>query len=129
MSELKGRGVGDVLIAVVDGLKGFPEAITATFQACIMQTCIVHVIRYSLQFASWQERKALAAALRPIYTAAGVEAAETALEAFEQGPWGKKYPGDHGKLAAALGRGDSVFRLLAAGVQDHLHHQCDRIPA
>lgn len=92
MSELKGRGVGDVLIAVVDGLKGFPEAITATFPDCVVQTCIVHVIRYSLQFASWKERKALAQALKPIYTAASAEAAEAELAAFEQGPWGQKYP-------------------------------------
>jgi putative transposase len=92
MNELKGRGVGDVLIAVVDGLKGFPEAITATFPDCVVQTCIVHVIRYSLQFASWKERKALAQALKPIYAAASAEAAEAELAAFEQGPWGQKYP-------------------------------------
>lgn len=92
MSELKGRGVGDVLIAVVDGLKGFPEAITATFPDCVVQTCLVHVIRYSLQFASWKERKALAQALKPIYTAPSATAAEAELTAFEQGVWGQKYP-------------------------------------
>ena len=92
MNELKGRGVGDILIAVVDGLKGFPEAITATFPDCVVQTCIVHLIRYSLQFASWKERKALAQALKPIYAAASAEAAEAELTAFEQGDWGQKYP-------------------------------------
>lgn len=92
MNELKGRGVDDILIAVVDGLKGFPEAITATFPQCIVQTCIVHLIRYSMQFASWKERKALAQALKPIYTAVSAEAAEQALAAFEAGEWGRKYP-------------------------------------
>lgn len=92
MNDLKARGVNDVLIAVVDGLKGFPEAITAVFPDCVVQTCIVHLIRYSMQFASWKERKVLARALRPIYTAANAEAAATALDEFEQGPWGQKYP-------------------------------------
>ena len=92
MNDLKARGVNDVLIAVVDGLKGFPEAITATFPDCVVQTCIVHLIRYSMQFASWKERKALAKALRPIYTAANADAAAAALDEFEQGPWGQKYP-------------------------------------
>lgn len=92
MNELKARGVADILIAVVDGLKGFPEAITSTFPDCVVQTCIVHLIRYSLQFASWKERKALAKALRAIYGAISAEAAEQALTEFEAGPWGQKYP-------------------------------------
>jgi len=92
MTELKTRGVGDILIAVVDGLKGFPEAITSVFPETVVQTCIVHLIRYSMQFASWQERKALARALRPIYAAASAEAAAAELDAFERGPWGAKYP-------------------------------------
>lgn len=92
MHDLKARGVNDVLIAVVDGLKGFPEAITATFPDCVVQTCIVHLIRYSMQFASWKERKVLARALKPIYTAANAKAAATALDEFEQSPWGQKYP-------------------------------------
>jgi len=92
MNELKVRGVEDILIAVVDGLKGFPEAITSLFPDCVVQTCIVHLIRYSMQFASWKERKALAKALRPIYQAPSAEAAAAELDAFEQGPWGEKYP-------------------------------------
>lgn len=92
MNELKARGVRDILIAVVDGLKGFPETITSTFPDCVVQTCIVHLIRYSMQFASWKERKALAKALRPIYGAASAEAAAAELDAFEAGPWGTKYP-------------------------------------
>jgi len=92
MNELKGRGAEDLLIAVVDGLKGFPEAITTIFPDCVVQTCIVHLIRYSMQFASWKERKALAKALRPIYAAVSAEAAAAELDAFERGPWGEKYP-------------------------------------
>lgn len=92
MSELKTRGVNDILIAIVDGLKGFPEAITAVFPQTVVQTCIVHLIRYSMQFASWKERKAIGAALKPIYQAADPAAAQVALEAFETGPWGQKYP-------------------------------------
>ena len=92
MNELKARGTEDLLIAVVDGLKGFPEAITSIFPDCVVQTCIVHLIRYSMQFASWKERKALAKDLRPIYSAASAEAAAAALDAFEEGPWGQKYP-------------------------------------
>lgn len=92
MNELKARGVSDILIAVVDGLKGFPEAITAAFPECVVQTCIVHLIRYSMQFASWKERKALARALKPVYAAIDAQAAERELTEFEAGPWGQRYP-------------------------------------
>lgn len=92
MNEIKARGTHDILIAVVDGLKGFPEAITAVFPDAVVQTCIVHLIRYSMQFASWKERKAVTAALKPIYRADTAEAAARELDAFDQGPWGQKYP-------------------------------------
>lgn len=92
MSELKNRGVEDVLIAVVDGLKGFPEAITAVFLQAQVQTCIVHLIRNSLEFVSWKERRAVAAALKEVYRATDADAGERALEAFAAGPWGTKYP-------------------------------------
>jgi putative transposase len=92
MNEIKARGTNDILIAVVDGLKGFPEAITAVFPETIVQTCIVHLIRYTMQFASWKERKAIAGALKPIYRADHADAAWQALEAFDEGPWGRKYP-------------------------------------
>lgn len=92
MNEIKARGTNDLLIAVVDGLKGFPEAITAVFPETIVQTCIVHLIRYTMQFASWKERKAIAGALKPIYRADHADAAWQALEAFDEGPWGRKYP-------------------------------------
>src|SRR6187397_3207237 len=77
MNELRNRGVADMLIAVVDGLKGFPEAISAVFPEALIQTCIVHLI---------------AAALKPIYRAANAEMAREQLEAFAAGPWGARYP-------------------------------------
>ena len=91
-NDLKARGVGDILIAVTDGLKGIGEALAAVFTATTLQTCIVHLIRNSLEFASGRERKLLAQALRPIYTAPSAEAAAAELDAFEQGPWGRKFP-------------------------------------
>ncbi|HHK4879142.1 TPA: IS256 family transposase, partial [Pseudomonas aeruginosa] len=91
-NDLKTRGVGDILIAVTDGLKGIPEALAAVFPATTLQTCIVHLIRNSLDYASWKDRKALAAAIRPIYTAVSAEAALAALDAFADGPWGQKFP-------------------------------------
>lgn len=92
MTELRNRGTQDILIAVVDGLKGFPDAIESVFPEARVQTCIVHLLRYSLQFASWKERKLLAQALRPIYRAETAEAALEQLDEFEKGPWGEKYP-------------------------------------
>ena len=92
MNELKSRGVEDVLIAIVDGLKGFPEAITAVFPQAQVQTCVVHLIRHSLAFVSYKDRKAVAAALKQIYKAKDADAGKTALEDFADGPWGRKYP-------------------------------------
>ena len=92
MNELRNRGVGDILIAVVDGLKGFPEAIEAVFPRTIVQTCIVHLIRRSLEFVSWADRKPVVPQLRAIYRAKDADAGMAALEAFAAGPWGRKYP-------------------------------------
>ena len=92
MNELKNRGIGDILIAVVDGLKGFPEAITAVFPQTVVQTCIVHLIRHSLGFVPWKDRKPAVAALRAIYRARDAEAGLKALEDFDAGPWGRRYP-------------------------------------
>jgi putative transposase len=91
-NDLKTRGVADILIAVTDGLKGMPEALAAVFPATTLQTCIVHLIRNSLDYASWKERKALAAAIKPIYTAPSAEAAQAELDSFEAGPWGTRFP-------------------------------------
>jgi len=94
-NDLKTRGVSDILIAVIaltDGLKGMPEALGALFPATTLQMCIVHLIRNSLDYAGWKDRKLLAAAIRTIYTAANAEAAVAELDACEQGPWGQKFP-------------------------------------
>jgi transposase-like protein len=91
-NDLKTRGVADILIAVTDGLKGMAEALAAVYPATTLQTCIVHLIRSSLDYASWKDRRALAAAIKPIYTAASAESAEAELAAFEAGPWGQKFP-------------------------------------
>jgi len=109
-NDLKTRGVADILIAVTDGLKGMPEALSAVFPATTLQTCIVHLIRNSLDYARWKDRKALAAAIKPIYTAANAEAAMAELEAFAQGPWGDKFP----TVAAAWRRAwDRVIPFFA----------------
>jgi len=92
MNELRNRGVEDILIAVVDGLKGFPDAITGVFPRTVVQTCIVHLTRFSLAYCAWQDRKAVAGALKNIYRAASAEAAAQQLETFAESQLGKKYP-------------------------------------
>ena len=92
MNELRSRGVEDVLIAIVDGLKGFPEAITAVFPQAQVQICIVHLIRHSLAFVSYKDRKAVAAALKQVYRAKDAETGKRELQAFAEGAWGRKYP-------------------------------------
>jgi len=91
-AELSNRGVRDVLIACCDGLTGLPEAIEATWPQTTVQTCTVHLIRASMRFVSYADRKAVAAGLRPIYTAPTVDAAETALLVFAESDLGKRYP-------------------------------------
>jgi transposase-like protein len=91
MTELRNRGVQDILIAVVDGLKGFPDAINSAFPETMVQTCIVHLVRHSLNFCPWKDRKAVAAGLREVYSAETAEAAWDALEAFDA-DWGGQYP-------------------------------------
>lgn len=91
MSEIKNRGVNDILIAIIDGLKGFPEAINSVFPQTQIQTCIVHLIRNSLDFCSWKDRKPVAKEFKTVYRAADAEAAAAALADFEEGPWGKRF--------------------------------------
>ena len=98
------------MIAVIDGLKGMPEALGAVFPATTLQTCIVHLIRKSLDFASWKDRLALAAAIEPIYTAVSGEVADCELNAFEAGPWGQKFPTVTGDWRRAC---DSVIPFFA----------------
>jgi transposase-like protein len=91
-TDLKARGCEDILIAVTDGLKGMSEAIEAVYPATTRQTCLVHLMRQSLDLASWKDRKALAAALRPVYTAPSADAALDALATFEGSAWGQRFP-------------------------------------
>ena len=91
LTELHNRGVQDILIACVEGLKGFPEAIETAFPKTQVQLCIVHLIRHSLKYVSWKERKTVARDLRAIYTASTVEAAEQALEEFAS-KWDPRFP-------------------------------------
>ena len=92
LSDLRNRGVQDILLAVVDGLKGFPQAIEAAFPRTQVQTCIVHLLRHSMSFASYKDRKAVAAALKAVYTAVDAAAAEAALTEFEASDLSKRYP-------------------------------------
>ena len=91
-AELANRGVRDVLVVCCDGLTGFPEAVAATWPQATVQTCVVHLIRAAMRFVNYKDRKALAAALKPIYTAANEDAALEALEVFETGQLGRRYP-------------------------------------
>jgi putative transposase len=91
ITELKNRGIEDILIACVDGLKGFPQALESVFPNTTVQTCIVHMIRNSTHYVSWKDRKSVAIDLKPIYTAVDREAAESSLRDFDK-KWGQKYP-------------------------------------
>jgi putative transposase len=91
-TDLKTRGCHDILIAVTDGLKGMSEALAAIFPGTTLQTCIVHLIRHSLDFANWKERQPLAKALRPIYAARDADAGRVALDDFASSPWGVRFP-------------------------------------
>jgi putative transposase len=91
-AELANRGVKDVLIVCCDGLTGFPEAVEATWPQATVQTCVVHLIRAATRFVNYQDRKHVAAALKPIYTAANADAALEALIDFQTGEWGRRYP-------------------------------------
>jgi transposase-like protein len=91
MNDLRNRGVSDILIAVVDGLRGFPEAINSVFPKTTVQICIVHLIRNSLSFVSWKDRKAIMPSIKAIYRAENADAALQRLDEFEA-QWDKRYP-------------------------------------
>jgi putative transposase len=92
LTELRNRGLSDVIFVCCDGLKGLPDAIEATWPQANVQTCVVHLIRASIRYCAWKDRKKIATALRPIYTAAGLEAATDAMDTFEL-EHGDRYPG------------------------------------
>jgi len=91
-TDLKTRGCEDILIAVTDGLKGMSDALGAVFPQTTLQTCIVHLIRHSLDYANWRDRRLLAAALKPIYRAPNADAAATALDDFAESALGRRFP-------------------------------------
>ena len=128
MNELRNRGVEDVLIGVVDGLKGFPEAINAVFPEATVQTCIVHLLRNSLDFVSYKDRKAVATALKDIYRAIDPTAAEAALATIRGGRLGPEIPRDRPELAPGMAAGDPLLRLPRRCPPADLHHQFHRGP-
>ena len=114
LNDLRRRGVEDVLISCVDGLKGFPEAIEATFPQTWVQTCIVHLIRSSLRYVNYRDRKKVASVLRPIYTAANADAALAELDRFDARA-GRALPADRHRLARVLRARDPVPRAARRG--------------
>ena len=118
-NELRNRGVEDILLAVVDGLKGFPGAIRAAFPETTVQTCIVHLLRHSLDSVSWKDRRAVAAAPKEIYRAVDPVAAEAALTAFEAGPWGQKYAASGPSWRRAWGEGGGAVLCLPRRCAPH----------
>ena len=137
MNELRNRGVEDVLLAVVDRLKDFPEAILAVFPEATIQPAFaiglermatngsLHLLRHSLDFVSYKDRRTVAAALKDIYRAVDAAAAEAALTAFEQGAW-PALPSHRPELAAGLGRGRPVLCIPRRCPPHSLHHACHR---
>src|SRR5580765_6197501 len=112
LTELKNRGVREVLIACVDGLKGFPQAIESVFPETRVQLCIVHLVRASLNYVNWKERKQVAADLKLIYRAATEAQAEQELKEFTA-KWGSKYQAIGPALERELGSGDPILRIPA----------------
>src|SRR3712207_59259 len=126
MNELRNRGVEDVLIAVVDGLKGFPEAIAAVFPDTTVQTCLVHLLRHGLAFVSYKDRKAVAAALKEVYRAADAGAGGGRPGRLRGGLLGTQIPSHRPELAPSLGRGRAVLRLSQRGPAAPVHDERDR---
>ena len=126
-TELRNRGVRDVLIACCDGLTGLPEAIEAIWPHTTVQTCMVHLIRAAMKFVSYKDRREMVAALKEIYTAPTVEAAETALLGLRRLTHGSPLPGRGRGLGTRLGTVHPVPGLPTRPPEDHLHHQRDRV--
>ena len=126
VNELKTRGAQDILIAVVDGLKGFPEAINAVFPQTVVQTCIVHLIRHSMDFASWKDRKGVAQRLALRSIARPMQTPARPRSRPSRKVRGAQISGDRAELAAQLGARDPLLRLSGRRTADHLHHQRDR---
>ena len=121
---MKNRGLDDVLIAVVDDLRGFPEAIETVYPQAHIQTCIVHSIRNSLSLASWKDRKSLAAALKPVYQAVTADSAAVALQEFAQDEWEQKFPTVTAMWQRQWEQVIPLFCLPAICPKNHLHDKC-----
>lgn len=125
VTELKNRGVQNIFIACVDGLKGFPEAIETVYPQAAVQLCVVHLVRNSLNYVSWKMRKQIAANLKRIYQSATVAEAEQRLAEFEAQE--RRLSFDCPDMAAQLEPRHPVFRLSTGDTPHHLHHQCHRV--
>lgn len=110
---------------MVDGLKGLAEAITTVYLQTTVQACIVHLIRNSLDYVGWKDRKPVAHALRPIYTAVSEQAAQEQLQAFADGPWGIQVPDNRAVLGTGAGARRAVLRVPARHPACDLHDQRD----
>lgn len=127
LTEIKNRGVEDVLIAVCDGLTGLPDAITTSWEYTQVQTCVIHLIRNTFRYAARQDWDRMAKDLKPIYTAVNAEQAAARLEEV-RGELGRQVPGRGQVVAQRLERVRAVPRLRHRDPQDHLHDQRDRVP-
>ncbi len=126
-AELANRGVRDVLIVCCDGLTGFPEAIAATWPEATVQTCVVHLIRAAMRFVNYKDRKAVAAALKPIYQAANADAALDELEAFAATPLGQEVSVDGEGVPRRVGTVHAVPGVPAGVAPGDLHDELDRV--
>jgi len=126
ITELRNRGVEDVLFVCCDGLKGLPEAIEAVWPRTSVQTCVVHLVRGSLRFCSYKDRKAVVAGLKPIYRAVNADVALDMLDAFRD-RLGQEVSRDREDVARRLGTLRAVPRLPARDPHGDLHHQRDRV--
>lgn len=124
-AELQSRGCQDILIAVTDGLTGMPDALAAVYPMTTLQTCIVHLIRHSLESASWRDRRVLVA-LKTVYTAPTEDAARTALEAFAASPLGQQFPTVVAAWRRAWIQVIPFFAFPPRGASSALHHHRPR---
>lgn len=126
LTELRNRGLADVLIVCCDGLSGFPDAIEAVWPHAIVQTCVVHLIRNSIRYCSYKDRRGVTTALKTVYRAETIDAAADALDDFEL-ERGRPLPRDRGPVAAELGTLHAVPELRSGDPQGDLHHERDRV--
>ena len=123
LTELQNRGVEDIFIACVDDLKDFPQAIETVYPKTSVQLCIVHLVRTSLNYVSWKERRLVARDLKLIYRAGSLDEAEQRFADFAQ-QWDERYPSVSALWKPELAGRHPIFSVSAGDTQDHLHDQC-----